>query len=52
MIRTVVAAPETKTGWGFGRFVNVKAVDEAQHKTCFGCHEANVHDLVFTRLAL
>ena len=39
-------------GWGFGRSVNVKPVDEAQHKTCFGWHEANVHDLVFTRLAL
>jgi hypothetical protein len=40
-------------GWGFGRFVNGKPVDEAQHKTCFGCHQANVkdHDLVFTRFA-
>jgi Cytochrome P460 len=38
-------------GWGFGRFINGKPVDEAQHKTCFACHEANVkgHDLVFTR---
>ena len=40
-------------GWGFGRFVDRKPVDEAQHKTCFPCHEANVkgHDFVFTRLA-
>jgi Cytochrome P460 len=40
-------------GWGFGRFVNGKPADEAQHKTCFGCHQANVkeHDLVFTRFA-
>jgi len=40
-------------GWGFGRFIDGKPVDEAQHETCFSCHEANVknHDLVFTRLA-
>ena len=40
-------------GWGFGRFIDGKAVDRAQHETCFGCHQANVkdHDLVFTRLA-
>ena len=40
-------------GWGFGRFVDGVPADEAQHETCFGCHEANVkdHDLVFTRLA-
>jgi Cytochrome P460 len=40
-------------GWGFGRFINGKPVDEAQHKTCFACHQANVknHDLVFTRFA-
>jgi hypothetical protein len=40
-------------GWGFGRFIDGKPVDEAQHKTCFPCHEANVkgHDWVFTRLA-
>jgi Cytochrome P460 len=40
-------------GWGFGRFVNGKPVDGAQHKTRFGCHKANVkeHDLVFARLA-
>ena len=40
-------------GWGFGRFINDKPADEAQHKTCFGCHLANVkdHDLVFTRFA-
>jgi Cytochrome P460 len=40
-------------GWGFGRFIDGKPVDEAQHKTCYGCHLANVkaHDLVFTRFA-
>ena len=40
-------------GWGFGRFVNGKPVDEAQHQTCWGCHQALVkdHDFVFTRLA-
>jgi hypothetical protein len=40
-------------GWGFGRFVNGKPVDEAQHQTCFACHEARVkgHDFVFTRFA-
>ncbi len=40
-------------GWGFGRFVNGKPVDEAQHQTCFACHEARVkgHDFVFTRYA-
>jgi hypothetical protein len=40
-------------GWGFGRFIDGKPVDEAQHKTCIPCHQANVkgHDLVFTRFA-
>lgn len=40
-------------GWGFGRFINGKPVDRAQHETCFACHQANVkgHDYVFTRLA-
>jgi hypothetical protein len=40
-------------GWGFGRFLNGKAVDEAQHKTCFACHDSHVkgHDIVFTRYA-
>ncbi len=40
-------------GWGFGRFVDGKPVDRAQHQTCFACHEPNVrdHDYVFTRLA-
>jgi hypothetical protein len=28
-------------GWGFGRFVNGKPVDAAQHETCFACHEAS-----------
>jgi Cytochrome P460 len=40
-------------GWGFGRFVNGKPVDEAQHRTCFACHDARARsrDYVFTRLA-
>jgi hypothetical protein len=40
-------------GWGFGRFLGGKPVDEAQHQTCFACHQANVkgHDFVFTRFA-
>ena len=40
-------------GWGFGRFINGQPVDQAQHETCFACHEANVknHDYVFTRFA-
>jgi len=40
-------------GWGFGRFVGGRPVDEAQHQTCFACHEARVrgHDYVFTRYA-
>lgn len=40
-------------GWGYGRFVAGKPADEAQHRTCFGCHEARAkeHDDVFTRYA-
>ncbi len=40
-------------GWGFGRFVDGKPVDEAQHETCFSCHAARVtdRDYVFTRYA-
>jgi hypothetical protein len=40
-------------GWGFGRFINGKPVDEAQHKTCFPCHAAfaKKHDFVFTHYA-
>lgn len=40
-------------GWGFGRFVDGKPADEAAHKTCFPCHQANVkdRDFVFTRFA-
>ncbi len=36
--------------WGFGKFTNGKPDDEAQHKKCFACHQANVkdHDFVFT----
>jgi hypothetical protein len=40
-------------GWGFGRFVDGRAVDEAQHQTCFSCHQARVkeRDYVFPRYA-
>ncbi|HWJ69573.1 MAG TPA: cytochrome P460 family protein [Sphingobium sp.] len=40
-------------GWGFGRFIDGRPVDEAQHRTCFACHETRVkgHDFVFTRWA-
>lgn len=40
-------------GWGFGRFIDGKPADEAQHKTCFPCHDtrAKGHDFVFTRFA-
>ena len=40
-------------GWGFGRFIDGKPADEAQHRTCYACHQARVknHDLVFTRYA-
>lgn len=40
-------------GWGFGRFINGKPVDQKQHETCLACHEGNVvdHDYVFTRYA-
>jgi len=43
----------TTGGWGFGRFIDGKPVDEAQHQTCFACHEARVknRDYVFTKLA-
>lgn len=40
-------------GWGFGKFVDGKPVDQAEHRACFACHEAHVkaHDFVFTRFA-
>lgn len=40
-------------GWGFGRFIDGKPVDQAQHETCFSCHAARVkdRDYVFTRYA-
>lgn len=40
-------------GWGFGRFIGGQPVDEAQHQTCFACHDAKVRDRdwVFTRYA-
>jgi hypothetical protein len=40
-------------GWGFGRFIDGKPVDRAQHETCFVCHAAYAkgNDFVFTRYA-
>ncbi len=40
-------------GWGYGRFVDGKPVDKAQHQTCFACHNALVkaRDDVFTKFA-
>jgi hypothetical protein len=40
-------------GWGFGRFIEGKPVDRAQHEACVACHEANAreHDMVFTQYA-
>lgn len=40
-------------GWGFGRFIDGVPTDEAQHRTCFACHESRVkdRDYVFTRWA-
>ena len=40
-------------GWGYGRFIDGKPVDEAQHKTCHACHAARVkdRDYVFTQYA-
>jgi hypothetical protein len=42
-------------GWGFGRFIEGKPVDAAQHNTCFACHSRNAkvreQDFVFTQLA-
>ncbi|GLK86147.1 cytochrome P460 family protein [Ancylobacter defluvii] len=52
MVKDSKKYPETG-GWGFGRFVNGKPVDQAQHETCWACHQALVkdHDYVFTRYA-
>jgi len=40
-------------GWGYGRFIDGKPADLAQHQTCFACHASLVknRDYVFTRLA-
>jgi len=41
-------------GWGFGRFIGGVPADEAQHKTCFACHDSRApkgQDYVFTRYA-
>lgn len=46
-------AYEATGGWGYGRFVDGKPADAAQHQTCFGCHDthARAHDFVFTHWA-
>jgi len=43
----------TTGGWGFGRFVDGKPIDAAQHKTCFSWYatHAKNQDFVFTRYA-
>jgi hypothetical protein len=43
----------TTGGWGFGRFIDGKPADLAQHETCWSCHQslAKAHDYVFTRYA-
>ena len=40
-------------GWGYGRLIEGKPDDAAQHQTCFACHNALVkaRDDVFTKLA-
>jgi hypothetical protein len=40
-------------GWGLGRFIGGKPVDEAQHKTCFPCLDgfSKEHEWVFPRFA-
>uniref|UniRef100_UPI003101540B cytochrome P460 family protein n=1 Tax=Neorhizobium sp. EC2-8 TaxID=3129230 RepID=UPI003101540B len=52
MVKDSKKYPESH-GWGFGRFVNGKPVDVAQHETCLSYHVGNVkdHDYVFTRYA-
>lgn len=52
MVKDSAKYPATG-GWGFGRFIDGKPVDIAQHETCFACHEARVkaRDYVFTRYA-
>lgn len=52
MVKDSSKYPESH-GWGFGRFVDGKPVDVAQHETCLSCHDNNVkdHDYVFTRYA-
>ncbi|TGD99701.1 cytochrome P460 family protein [Methylobacterium nonmethylotrophicum] len=52
MVKDAARYPQSG-GWGFGRFIDGKPVDEAQHQTCFACHETRVkeRDFVFTRYA-
>ena len=52
MVKDSKRYPDTG-GWGFGRFIDGKPVDQAQHETCFACHEARVkeRDYVFTKWA-
>jgi hypothetical protein len=52
MVKDAGRYPASRGG-GFGRFIDGKPADEAQHRSCFACHEAGVqgHDYVFTRWA-
>jgi hypothetical protein len=40
-------------GWGYGRFIDGKPTDEAEHKTCAPCHQtlAKDQDFLFTHYA-
>jgi hypothetical protein len=39
-------------GWGFAQFKDGEPADEAVHKTCFPCHQADkARDFVFTHYA-
>ncbi len=46
MVKDVTRYPESG-GWGFGRFVDGKPVDEVQHQTCSACHEERVRERDF-----
>ncbi len=46
MVKDVTRYPESG-GWGFGRFVDGKPVDEVQHQTCSACHAARVRERDF-----
>jgi Cytochrome P460 len=39
-------------GWGFAQFTNGKALNEAEPKACFSCHEpAKARDFIFSHYA-